>query len=209
LIQRKRLDRTPDIFDSSLQVARGRGDFRMRRLCPALYTPIDPVVTVHRSRGEADASLSALRCAGFRRGMLAVIGERRPDGDTRHIADEFGCQRSAWTDSGFLWGLLWAIAAVAAASAVPPGGSAFGLLLMAGALALVVHVAIVSRLVAPENDAPGLPPMRTSRRAEDPAASSPWRFVVVVRGSRSDIALARTILAHHEPAARSPVRVAG
>ena len=167
----------------------------MRRLRSALFPAVDPVVAVRRSRAEADACLQALRSAGYGHCMLTVIAERRTDGVGRAIPDEFAARPWLRADSGLLWGLLWAAAAAATVRTVPIGGGASGMLLLAGALALVIQVAIVSRLVAPEHDRPVEAPM-TPRLLEDPAASSDWRFVVIVRGARSEIALARTILAH-------------
>ena len=181
----------------------------MRRFCPSLFTPFDPVVGIHRSRGEADASLNALRNEGYGSNMLAVIGERRSDDDTGDIANDFGNVRSHWACSGLLWGLFWAGAAILAARIVPMGSGALGALLIAGALALVAQVAIVSRLIAPEANGAGLTSMNASSRTEDLAPSLDWRFVVLVRGSRSEIALAKAILAQRNPSRYSQRQIVG
>jgi hypothetical protein len=76
----------------------------------------------------------------------------------------------------------------------PWGGAAFFALVTMGVLTLALQAAIMACVVAPERGVPRdrepgtLPASVTNHR-------SSWRFLVVVHGSRSDVALARDILA--------------
>jgi hypothetical protein len=168
----------------------------MRPNFEALFTEIDPIVAVHHSRAEADASLAALGRAGYGRGMLSVMGDTGATADAKGMARALGVERTHWAASGMFWGGLWALFAIAATRALPPTGTALVGLLIAGALALVLHVVVAARLLAPKFALVG-----ESIDANPPSSvgtpdGHPWRFLVVVRGSRSDIALARDILAH-------------
>ena len=161
----------------------------MKARLDALFPTADPVVAVRPSRGAAEATLTLLARAGYGRRMLGVIDDAgrtvvRP-------ADAPVGAALRWGASGWFWGALWAILAVAAAFALPLGGATSGALLMAGALTLVLQTSIVARAVAPERE--GHAPAAAPRIAD--LAAVPARFLIVVRGSRSEISLARLLLA--------------
>jgi hypothetical protein len=165
--------------------------FRFDKLFPA----VDPIVAVHASRTDADASLAALARAGYGRDMLAVIGESGGVGQAARLTRTLAAERPHWAASGILWGLAWAVFTTAATLAMPAGGTGFAALVTLGTLALVLQTAVVSRVIAPRSavhlQAHGAPSRPTTLPGEAPA----WRFLVVVRGSRSDIALAKAVLA--------------
>ena len=166
----------------------------MRFRIDALFTATDPVVAVHPSRGDADAALAVLSRAGYGRDMLTVVGHGGPTPDIDGAMKGLEPRSSHWAASGTCWGMLWAAFTVAAVFLLPAGGTAFATLTMMGALALVLQTAVVARVVAPERDViTAAPPQPTASEA----GTSPWRFLVVVRGSRSEIALARAILGVH------------
>ena len=160
-----------------------------------LLKTADPVVAVCQSRRDADTSLAALRRAGYRHGMLTLVGQSGSTLDADGLAAGPGTGPLRWVESGTCWGLLWTAFTAAAVLLLPAGGPGFAALLTAGVLGLLLQTAIVARAVAPEREgyagqavAGTLQPGGNDDRAD-------WRFLVVVRGSRSDIALARAILA--------------
>lgn len=166
------------------------------RLClDALFKAADPVVAVHHSRHDADASLEALRRCGYGRRMLTVVGQSGSTLDADRLPLRLGTGPLHWAASGLLWGMLWAAFTVAAVFLLPAGGSTFDGLMTIGALALVLQTAVVARIVAPERGDQAPLTDSTPTRVGDELRASPWRFLVVVRGTRSDIALARDILA--------------
>ena len=147
-----------------------------------LFTPLDPVVATPRSHEDADATLATLARAGFGRGMLSLV-----DADAESPATSLARRRpSSWATSGALWGLLWIAGTALATWTVPVGTPAFGALVMLGAVALVVQATLAARHVATDS---GALPVRPD------AVGAPRAFKVLVHGSRSDVALARAILA--------------
>ena len=169
----------------------------MRFRFDALFTEIDPVVAAHSSRGDADASLAALRRAGYGRDMLAVVGQGPSTPDIEGMAKDLGSAAQHWAASGVFWGMLWTAFIVMAVFLLPAGGMAFAALLTMGALALVLQTAVVARVVRPERDSRGDVATLALQRTASGQDVTPWSFLVVVRGSRSDIALARAILVAH------------
>jgi hypothetical protein len=169
----------------------------MRFRLDALFTAIDPVVAVYPSRHDADASLAALRRAGYGRGMLTVVGQSGPTRDVDGATKSLGPCTRHWAASGTFWGMLWTAFIVASVFLLPAGTTAFATLMTMGVLALMVQTAIVARVVAPERDGPDGIAAAPPRQTASDRGATPWRFLIVVRGSRSDIALARAILAAH------------
>ena len=145
-----------------------------------LFTPLDPVVATPRSREDAHAALATLATAGFGGGMLSLVDADAPTSGNERRAP------STWRTSGALWGLLWIAGTALATWTVPAGTPGFGALVMLGAVALVVQATLAARHVASESDAPP---------ASLDAGRAPRSFKVLVHGSRSDVALARAILA--------------
>ena len=167
----------------------------MRRPFAALFTLIDPVVADHASSEEADATLRALGRAGYGRGMLAVVGQADASRASARLARELASAPTHWAASGLAWGVAWAALTAVATLAGPTGGTSLAVLALLGSAALLLHVAVAWRVVAPE---PALALAAWPERVASGTASGqagPRRFLVLVRGSRSDIALARTILA--------------
>ncbi len=166
----------------------------MRLRLDALFTTLDPVVAVHRSHHEADAALAALGRAGYGRDMLAVISESGAGGDVDRLMQSIGGASPHWAASGILWGVMWAVCAAGAAWALPASAAAVVALSTMCALVLVLQAAVVARVVAPQmgvrDEAAGM----GSAHASVDIESRGWRFLVVVRGSRSEIALARVVL---------------
>ena len=169
----------------------------MRTLLDALSPATDPIVAVHRSRYDADTSLEALRRAGYDRSMLTVVGQSGTALDVAGVTQSLAPRRQHWAASGACLGMLWAVISVAAVFLAPAGGMAFATLVALGALALLLQSAVMARIVAPERDGPGSIAAATPRQVPSDRGTMPWHFLVVVRGSRSDIALARDILAIH------------
>ena len=164
----------------------------MSRLVSSLFSPVDPVVAVHDSAEQARAAIDCLGRAGFPSRMLAVVASRAPDAGE----DIAPAARSAWQwpTSGTFWGLLWAAlalvgAAVVARHALPPG-----MVLMIGALVLAIQTAVVSSCLAPERATQVA--WRGSAPSDLPYASdlAANRMLLLVSGSRSEIALARYLL---------------
>lgn len=146
-----------------------------------LFTPLDPVVATPRTREDAHAAIATLATAGFGRGMLSLVDADAPAAGTASRAP------SSWKTSGALWGLLWIGGTTLATWTVPMGTPAFGALVMLGAVALVMQATFAARLVT--LDAAAQLPARVAGQRE------PHAFKVLVHGSRSDVALARAILA--------------
>jgi hypothetical protein len=167
----------------------------MRFRFDKFFTAPDPVVAIHGSRIDADLSLAALARAGYGRDMLAVIGESGGIGEAERLTRTLRAERTHWAASGVLWGLAWAVFTTAATWALPAGGTGVAALIALGTLALVLQTAVVARLVTPRQALNGQVHGVASRPATIVGEAPAWRFLVVVRGSRSDIALAKAVLA--------------
>jgi hypothetical protein len=167
-------------------------EFSMRRLFAALSTPIDPVVAIHASSDEADATLQALGRAGYGPGMLAVVGQAVADRDGERFLQELAIAPRNWAASGLVWGALWAACTSLATLTIPPSAWGFAILASIGVAALALHVLVAWRVVASE------PTTRAATAPKRPVVgpACSCRFQVLVRGSRSDIALARMVLSH-------------
>ena len=169
----------------------------MRFRLDALFKPVDPVVAVHQSSRDADAALAALRRAGYGRGMLTVVGQSDASPDLDGLKKCPGPGVLHWAASGTCLGLAWAVFTIAAVLLVPAGGAAIATLATIGALTLALQTAVVAPMVKPEGDILGARGTATSRQVGKDGDCPAWRFLVVVHGTRSDVALARDILASH------------
>ena len=168
----------------------------MRFALDTLIKPIDPVVSVHRSGRDADAAVAALRRAGYGDRMVSVVGQTDSSPDPGSLMRRVPGTAPHWAASGLGLGLLWALFTATVAVLQPAGGTAFVALVTMAALALVVQAAVIAQVVAagrcpPSDRSTGSVPASTV------AGQRPWRFLVVVHGSRSDVALARDIVAAH------------
>jgi len=168
----------------------------MRFRLDALFKPVDPVVAAHASSRHADAAVAALRRAGYGSRMLSVVGQAASgavlDVDSLEASHSPGAPH--WAASGAGLGLLWALFTATVVVLHPSGAAAFVALIAMGVLTLALQAAVVAQVIAPaqaltHDREPGAP------SASAPTDSPSWRFLVVVHGSRSDVALARAILA--------------
>lgn len=166
----------------------------MRFRLNALLKPIDPVVAVHPSSRAADDSLAILQLAGFHRSDLTVIGQGDSRTDLADLANGRWTGAPHWAASGTGLGLLWAAFAIATVMLLPLGGAAFAALVTLGTLTLLLQAAVMSQVVAPASEAAAALATGSPRSAVNGLGSQAWRFLVVVRGSRSDVALARALL---------------
>jgi hypothetical protein len=159
-----------------------------------LFPRVDPVVAIHASHGDAQAAVARLGQAGFHGRMLGLVSERRPS-----LAAMPGLQDAAhrplpWRASGSFWGGVWATVLVVGALTLPTSAAMLVATLLTAALILVVQTAVVAQAVAPEAGATATwsaPLPAHASHARDLAAH---KLLVVVNGSRSEIALARQIL---------------
>lgn len=166
----------------------------MRFRLDALLKPIDPVVAVHPSSRAADDSLAMLQRAGFHRSDLTVIGQGDSRTDLADLANGRRAGASHWAASGTGLGLLWAAFTIATVLLLPLGGAAFAALVTLGTLTLLLQAAVMSQVVAPASEAAATLATGSARSPVNGQGSQAWRFLVVVRGSRSDVALARALL---------------
>jgi hypothetical protein len=166
----------------------------MRFRFNALVKPVDPVVAAHASSRDADAAVAALRRAGFGGRMLSVVGQTGASVDLAGLARSPSRGAPHWAASGAGLGLLWALFTAIVVVLHPSGGAAFVALVTMGVLTLALQAAVMACVVTPER---GLPRHREPGTLPASATNdgSSWRFLVVVHGSRSDVALARDILA--------------
>ena len=163
----------------------------MLRLASRLSGSIDPVVAVHDSAEQAKAAVELLGRAGYPSRMLGVVDGRSPPACT---TGPDSLRPARWRTSGTLWGLAWAACAVVGAAIIARQALPAGLILMVGALLLVIQTAIVRASLAPESSTQAA--WRGARPSERGYASelAANKTLLVVSGSRSDIALARSLL---------------
>lgn len=169
----------------------------MRLRLDALLEPVDPVVAMHVSSRDADAAIAALRRAGYGSRMLSVVGQAHAGADPadRAVLPSAPARgRAPWAASGAGLGLLWALFTAGVVAWHPAGAAAFVGLITAAVLTLALQAAVMAHVVAPE---PGLPRDREPGPSTAPAGDGDpaRRFLVVVHGSRSEVGLARDILA--------------
>lgn len=168
----------------------------MSRLVSRLFTPVDPVVAVHDSAEQANAAIDRLGRAGFSSRMLKVVTGPLPD-PGHEVAPATRPARE-WHTSGAFLGLLWAALALAGAAVVAQHALPPGMVLLFGALVLAIQTAIVVSCLAPGEGTHAS--WSATAPAGNPYASelAANRTLLLVRGSRSDIALARCVLSMRE-----------
>jgi hypothetical protein len=164
----------------------------MKRILTALRVPTDPVVAVHDNRSGAERSVHILGSAGFHSRMLTVVSRQSP---LRPSTVASGAGRgSPWLCSGLFWGLCFAALTMAVTLALPASVLTPAILLLIVGLALALQVWIVRMAVAPE------PAASASWHSSSPichgyeGALAADKLLLVVDGSRSEIALARSLL---------------
>ena len=169
----------------------------MRLHLARLSKPLDPVAAVHRASGDADAALARLQSAGFRRENLTVVGQASATLDPATLAARPAGAASHWAASGLGLGLLWAVFVGVAVLLHSTGSAAILLLAAATVLTLSLQALVMGHVVAPGQAAqPPAPPARQAAASDAATASPAWRYMVVVHGSRADVALARDLLAN-------------
>jgi hypothetical protein len=126
--------------------------------------------------------------------MLSVVGQTGTNVDLDGLKASVSPGAPHWAASGTGLGLLWALFTAAVVVLHPSGGAAFIGMITMGVLTLALQAAVVAHVVAPGQ---GL--LRDRDPGTSPASAAgdtrSWRFLVVVHGSRSEVALARDILA--------------
>jgi hypothetical protein len=157
-----------------------------------LFVPADPVVAIHDSDAQAKAAIDFLGRAGYTSRMLNVVDRRSPQ--SIRAAEPAGRPARQWHTSGTVWGLIWSACALVGAAVVARQALPLGMILMVGALLLAIQTAIVRSCLAPE------PATQAFRRGPQPS-ELPYakelaenRTLLLVSGSRSEIALARSLL---------------
>lgn len=163
----------------------------MRFRLDALLKPVDPVVATFRSSCDAAHSLAVLRRAGFGQADLTVVGHAGADTDPAFV---IGRRASGWAASGAGLGLLWAAFAATMALLSPMGAVALPPLLAMAALTLGLQAAVMGRVLDPARGHWQGPLDVAPRIPDGDSARTDWRFNIVVHGSRSDIALARSLV---------------
>jgi hypothetical protein len=162
------------------------------RLASRLFSPVDPVVAVHDSAEQAREAIDRLGRAGFPARMLKVVSGH--PGDPCHEAARATRPAWQWHTSGAFLGLLWAMLALAGAAVVARHALPPGMVLLLGALVLAIQTAIVVSCLAPERTTHAS--WSASATSGNPGTSEPAanRTLLLVSGSRSEIALARCLL---------------
>ncbi len=165
----------------------------MRFCLDALIKPLDPVVATHSSSRDADAAIALLKCAGYGNGMLSVVGQASEGVGLAGLEPNPSRNAPHWAASGTAVGLLWALFAIAVVFARPAGSGELVALVMMGLLTVALQTAVMAHLLPsgrglPNDHVDATPPPTSS-------ATPSWRFLVVVHGNRSEVALARDILA--------------
>lgn len=167
----------------------------MRSTLSAHFAPRDQVMAVHRHSRDAHDAVALLTQAGFDGRSLAIVGSRCPFAADTAAASGWRSGLERCSRDGLAWGLLWIAAAAIAARALPASSSTLAAMLLAGALLAVAHAAFVAWRVAPAAQASAAwhrPDRSYGAHDADLAAG---RLLVVVRGSRGELALARDVLA--------------
>jgi len=168
----------------------------MRSFAATLFPPCDPVVAIHDTSEESDAAVRLLGRAGYPSRMLKVVAGEGVDRRAAHPPTTRPTRDLP--SSGAFWGVLWVALAMAGAASVARGLVAPGAMLVIGALVLAVQTAMLQSSVAPEavtratwhGPAPSELPY-AGKLAEN-------KILLLVSGSRSDIALARSLLRMQE-----------
>jgi hypothetical protein len=168
-----------------------KGPVAMNPILRSFFAPADRVVAVHDDSAAALAAIAALGGAGYPARMLAVVSRQCA---SRAPAARTGDGLRRLAASGLVWGLLTPTLIVAAVAALPAHAVAPMSVLLVAAAAVALQAFLVAFAVAPAREATarwhGPLPAHGAYRAQLEAD----KLLVVVDGSRSEIALARTIL---------------
>ena len=167
----------------------------MRKTLSSQPSAGNPVVATYRSHAEADDSLAALMRAGFGPEMLELVGHRTGEGEA-YAPASLPARRAGSAASGWLLGAGWS--AFVCAATLGPATMDLRLVAMAatGTLALILQARAVARTLRPNVVRRRHAASGALRQAPLAEPASPWRFLLVVHGPRSEVALARDILAH-------------
>jgi hypothetical protein len=165
----------------------------MKSCFSALFAPADTVVAIHESVDEVETAVKFLGQAGYPGRMLGVVARECPLRSAIDETDRGWLRR--WSASGAFWGAAWIVIALADSMLLARSVLPFGMILVSGALMLAIQIALVCWSVAPERST------KAAWQASSPPAH-PYRLalaenrlLLVVKGSRSEIALARSLLA--------------
>jgi len=163
----------------------------MKSLLRSLIAPAAGVVAVHDTPTAARTAVAALGAAGFDATMLAVVG--------RHCAPAQPVANrrrgiGAWPASGAFWGLASTTLIAGAVLCAPSAAVSPMTLLLVVALVIAVQACVVAAWVAPRRttDAAWHAPSAAHQAYGQQLAAD--KLLLVVEGSRSEIALARLIL---------------
>jgi hypothetical protein len=164
----------------------------MKSHLSALFSPPETVVAVHDSADAADAAVKFLGRAGYPGRMLGIVARQCPLRATTGDFDRSAFRR--WCTSGAFWGAVWAAIALLDAWLLARNAAPFGAILAMGALLLAIQTAVVWASVAPERSTEAS--WQATSQLEHPyrlelAAN---KLLLVVKGSRSEVALARALL---------------
>jgi len=156
-----------------------------------LLPPIDRAVVAYVSTGEAASSIEKLRQAGFNRRMLAVVAHDEATIDARAPAAALPAGRRDWSDSGLLWGVLWAALTVAATSSLQVNAMSPAWLMPIGGTALALHLRILAtRMSSRQHDALLMVASTHDPRADTNATARRNHYLVVVNVGRAEVAAA-------------------
>jgi hypothetical protein len=164
----------------------------MKSLLSALFSPPETVVAVHDSATAAQEAVKFLGHAGYPGRMLGVVARQCPLRAAIDDIDRSSFRR--WSTSGACWGAVWAAIALLDAWLLSRNAVPFGAILMAGVLLLAVQTAVVWSSVAPERSTEAS--WRATSHLEHPyrLELAADKLLLVVKGSRSEAALARDLL---------------
>ncbi|MGN6529953.1 MAG: hypothetical protein ACTHL8_26475 [Burkholderiaceae bacterium] len=150
------------------------------------------VVAVRADEAAARVAVDALLGAGFHARDLRIVGARCP---LRPVDARAAAAGPALSASGMAWGLAWTALLSLAAFALPASSVTCAALALLVATLLLLHVGVVAHGVAPRpcgSVAAEAPDQRHGAHGDDLAAG---RYLVAVSGARSELALAREMLA--------------
>lgn len=167
----------------------------MKSFLSALFSPAETVVAVRDSVDAADDAVKFLGRAGYPGRMIGVVARQCPL--RTPIQDDERTALPCWISSGSFWGAVWVVVALASALLLARNVLPFAAILMTGALLLAIQTAAAWSSVAPERATEAS--WRSETHPDDPYRRelAADKLLLVVRGSRSEIALARTLLAMH------------
>ncbi len=156
---------------------------------------IDPVVAVHDTHAGAEATVRQLGDAGFDLKKLSIIGKNFQMEEHPVGVYTVGDRITTWAGVGSAWGALWGLLFGPAIFIVPTVGVVASVGPIAAAIVAALEGAVVgggvSALVGALASL-GLSREEAIRYEADIRAD---RFLVIVHGTRDEIARARGILA--------------